>query len=89
MFLRGYMKQFTIIEYSYDLKRSTEVTGTLDELKDRYKSTLVEGSRYIGKAKISVSPKTIKGLLSNLNKAQLNKARIKGLPSKSYSLKQE
>ena len=83
------MRSFTIIEYSHILKKATEVSGTFEEILERYHQTLIDGSKYVGKSKISTSPKTIKGLVSNLNKVQLNKAKIKGLPSKTYSLKPE
>lgn len=47
--------------------QTTEVSGTLEELTDYFSYTLMVGHEY--KASIPLKPKTIKGLVSALNRA--------------------
>lgn len=55
----------TIIKHRRNVK--TEATGTLNELVERFGYTLKSGHSYNNK--INTQPKTIKGLVSALNKS--------------------
>lgn len=59
--------------------RETEYNGTLEELIDTFSYTLCVGASY--KRSIITSPKTIKSLLSNLEKAE----RIRHANSYNYT----
>lgn len=62
-------KTYTIKQTLYGLgkTRETEKTGTLEELVKHFKYTLEVGNSY--NSSIKTNPKTIKSLISNLNKA--------------------
>ncbi len=81
------MKTFKIEVYSFDTKQTILVEGTLSELIDRYKSTLIRGSQYFDKKKVLINPKSISSLINNLNKSYCNFSNIKGLQSKKFKLK--
>ena len=73
------MKQFTIKEtrYRYSGVREKEVSGTLEELIEYFRYTLECGrswERERGNKKISLHPRTIKSLVTNLNNATNNAA---------------
>lgn len=57
-------------------------TGTLEELKENFKYTLETGHAY--DRKVNVNPKTIKSLISNVEKAVI--ARSNGTSSYSIEL---
>lgn len=58
-------KEYTIIKTRRN--RESEVTGTLPELVDYFKYTLECGNSW--NPKINKAPKTIRGLLSSLDKS--------------------
>ncbi len=62
-------KVYTIKTSTYSLgrTRTTEKTGTLEELIAYYRYTLESGHSY--NPKINTNPKTIKGLVSALSKS--------------------
>lgn len=84
------MKQFTIKEtrYSFSGVREKEVTGTLEELTEYFRYTLECGrswERERGNKKISLHPRTIRSLVTNLNNAT-NNAAANGYSGTSYSV---
>ena len=76
------MKTYTIRE-TYaplfsDMTRTHDHTGTLEELTQAFRYTLMVGKSYErerGNRKINLAPKTISSLVTNLNNAQDNAAR--------------
>lgn len=60
------MKSYTV-SYSRGDKNPNIVSGTLEELIDRFSYTLLVGYSY--DKKINRYPKTIKSFISNINKA--------------------
>lgn len=71
--------------------KCNEVSGTLEELTKYFEYTLDTGRSYQhekGNKKINCKPRTIKGLVSNLNNAKTN-AAANGCADTSYSLKVE
>lgn len=59
------LKTYTVIKHRRG--RTNEVTRTLPELIEYFKYTLDSGASY--NPKINTNPKTVKGLVSALNKA--------------------
>ena len=83
-------KTHTIISTRNGRVNSTTgtITGTLEDLIDAFSYTLECGASYQnekGNKKINKSPKTIKALVDNLNKAKTNSA-ANGSPDTVYSL---
>ena len=64
-------KEYTIIKYRKG--REKDITGTLEYLINYFRYTLECGNSY--KKKISLTPKTIKSLVSNLNKSVVETQR--------------
>lgn len=58
-------KTFTIIKHRRG--RTSEATGTLEELRQHFGYTLEAGNSY--DPRVNLSPKTAKGLVSALNRA--------------------
>jgi len=70
------MKFYKIIKTRGD-REPTVIIGTLSELIDHHSNTLQTGASYAhekGNKKISLKPKTIEGLVKNLNNAVNNSA---------------
>ena len=66
-------KVYTIVKCSD--RNDTTSTGTIDELINKFSYTLLSGKSWQhekGRHKINTQPKTIKGLISNLNNAVSN-----------------
>lgn len=79
-------KIYTIV--SKKNSREIEFTGTLEELIPKFAYTLECGKSYEsekGNKKISLQPKTVKSLVSNLNNA-VNNSAANGYSSTSYYL---
>ena len=70
--------------------KTSETTGTLTELIDKFSYTLQTGKSYErerGNKKIDTNPKTIKSLITNLNNS-VNNSASNGYSSTYYSLKE-
>lgn len=85
-------KVYTIREYYSPLfcgkDREKIITGTLEELIDRYSYQLEVGACYQtgkGRKKINKHPTTIKSFITNLENAR-NNAQTNGYSGYSYSL---
>lgn len=83
-------KTFTIKKTRYSFRGKTETTssGTLEELIASHSYTLECGAAYAhekGNKKVELKPRTIKGLVSNLNKA-VNNSAANGCASSHYEL---
>lgn len=81
------MKEYTILVSRRN--RTSEFTGTVAELVDKFRYTLEKGKnreRERGNKKINMNPKSISSLISNLNNAESN-AAANGFSSTYYSLK--
>lgn len=83
-------KTFTIkkTRYSFRGKSETTSSGTLEELIAAHSYTLECGASYAhekGNKQINLKPSTIKGLVSNLNKA-VNNSAANGCSSSSYEI---
>ena len=87
-------KVYTIISNRRNYGRAdstSEFSGTMPELVYDFKYTLDCGASWEhekGNSKINTNPKTIKSLISNLNKAERNSA-ADGNPRNYYELKIE
>ena len=87
-------KIYTIISNRRNYGRpdsTSEFTGTIPELVEDFQYTLDCGASWShesGNSKINTNPKTIKSLISNLNKAERNSA-ANGDSRISYELKIE
>ena len=84
------MKQYTVKQVRYSLNgyREHDYTGTLPELIDKFSYTLLKGHSWEherGNKKISMQPKTIRSLITNLNNAE-NNAAANGCSNISYEL---
>lgn len=84
-------KSYTIISTrsSNDYNRTSETTGTLDELREDFSYILEVGKSYEhekGNYKIEIMPKTIKTLVEHLNKSESNRA-LNGIQRVGYKLK--
>lgn len=77
------------IKYTRARDNSTLVhTGTIEELQSAFSYTLAAGASWAhekGNKKINRTPKTAKGLVSNLNNA-VNNAAANGYAGITYSL---
>lgn len=70
------MKEYTI--YCERKGRTTEYTGTIEELTKNFSYTLKKGQSWEferGNKRINTNPKTIASLITNLNNAENNAAR--------------
>lgn len=81
------MKTYTILKTTYR-GNNIEFAGTLPELIEKFAYTLETGSSYSnekGNYKISLNPRTIKSLVSMLNRAVYNSS-ANGCPNSNYIL---
>ena len=72
-------KVYTIKHVSLSTGTERTQTGTLAELTDAYSYTLECGKAYEherGNAKITMSPRTVESLVTNLNRAINNSSRL-------------
>jgi len=83
-------KIYTIVSERASRGSKSEFTGTVSELIDMFSYTLEVGACYQhekGNKKINRQPKTIKGLITNLNNAKTN-AAANGYSDTHYYLKE-
>lgn len=84
------MQTYTIIRTSHRSNSSFELIGSLEELIKYFSDILECGASHSskkGNSKINLTPKTIKSLISNINKAVNNSAE-NGHAGVSYTLKE-
>ena len=84
-------KEYTVISERHSDGRKIEFSGDLPKLIDTFSYTLECGASYShkkGNKKINRTPKSIKGLITNLNNAK-NNAAANGCASEFYYLKED
>ena len=84
------MKTYTVTRTSHHNNSVTEYTGTMKYLMQCFSYTLQRGAGYSdekGNSKINRNPKTVKSLISALNRAANNSA-ANGYPDVSYALRE-